>query len=911
MPLESVTDQAPTLISWPGPLNEFLDLAQILDAWKGSPNFSIAFNYRDQIQSVTQALERAFESGITADELVHGRAAFIDQLLRQIWGDTGLAAQADITLFAVGGYGRGELLPASDIDLLLLTHKISTETQQSLISDFLRRLWDIGLNVGHSVRTLDECISEATRDITVVTNLMEGRLLAGSGALFDRLMELIGPGHIWPSREFFAAKLAEQSRRHQKFGDTAYRLEPNVKDGPGGLRDIQMIGWVSKRHLGARRMSDLVRHGFLTEDEYRELKSGQSYLWRIRFALHTLTGRAEDRLLFDHQLTLAKQSHFADEDNNLAVEQFMQGYYRVVMNLERLNEMLLQHYRECILYADDEGEPKPLNERFQSRLNFIEARQETVFRDYPPALLEIFLLCAQNPQIEGVRAATIRLIRQHRHLIDEEFRHDPICRNLFMQILRAPNGITQQLRRMNRYGILAAYLPAFGSIVGRMQYDLFHVYTVDEHTLMVLRNVRRFSLPDVAGDSPRYHALFRIHPKPELLYLGALFHDIGKGRNGDHSQIGAKDAEAFCRLHGLSETDTNLVGWLVRNHLLMSLTAQRKDITNPEIVRIFGTQVETRLRLDSLYLLTIADIRATNPELWNAWRETLLADLYAATSRLLQRGLDAQDDHSMIIKTVQRESLIRLAKLNIPEDTIQALWQDLSNDYFLRHSADEIAWHTAAILETEQRPVVHIRQITERGGSEIFIYATDSPQIFAHITSTLDALGLDVVDARITTARHGWILDSFIILEADGETIESQFRAEEIVARLRETLTHLDRPPEQVRRRMPRRLKHFDIPPQLSFSHNAPHQWTALELITNDRPGLLSAVGQALANEGIRIHNAKISTIGEQASDVFYVTTSEGQLIEDPIIQERVRGALVRAIQSIEQQNPIAQGIGI
>lgn len=893
-------DPLSSLIVWPPILDQYLELDQALSKLL-SDTTRDPTRYRDLIQAVTQALEQAFEAGVAADELVHGRAAFVDRLLRQIWADTGLGEQPDIALFAVGGYGRGELLPASDIDLLLLTPDGASENQQASIAEFLRRLWDGGLSVGHSVRTLDECISEATRDITVVTNLMEARLLAGCDRLFGTLMDAIGPARIWPSREFFAAKLTEQSRRHQKFGDTAYRLEPNVKDGPGGLRDIQMIGWVSKRHLGARRMSDLVRHGFLTEDEYRELKAGQSYLWRIRFALHTLTGRAEDRLLFDHQVALAKQSHFADEDHNLAVEQFMQGYYRIVMNLERLNEMLLQHYRECILHADDACVSEPLNERFQIRLNFIEVRHESVFRDYPPALLEIFLLCARHTHIEGVRAATIRLIRQHRHLIDDAFRRNPICRDLFMQILREPSGITLQLRRMNRYGILAGYLPAFGSIVGRMQYDLFHVYTVDEHTLMVLRNVRRFSLPQVAGDSPRYHALFRIQPKPELLYLGALFHDIGKGRGGDHSQVGAVEAETFCRLHGLSEADGELVSWLVRNHLLMSMTAQRKDISDPEIIHAFASQIGSQLRLDSLYLLTIADIRATNPELWNTWRETLLADLYAATRQLLAQGLHVRQDHTDMIESVQRESLARLTKLNLPSEPAQALWHELSDDYFLRHSADEIAWHTASILESEQRPVVRIRQTTERGGSEIFVYAGDSTQIFAHITSTLDGLGLDIVDARITTAQHGWVLDSFMVLEEGGETIDGGFRAEEIVTRLRETLTQLHRPPEKVRRRMPRRLKHFDIPPRVTFSHDAPRHWTALELNTNDRPGLLSAVSQAMADQGVRIHNAKISTIGEQASDVFYVTTVDGHPIDDPSAQERIRTAMLKALSDINR----------
>lgn len=902
-PPESADNYRPShLIAWPPALNQYLDLN---DTLTDLPLNSAAdpAHYRELIQKITQALEQAFERGELSDDLVHGRAAFVDRLLLDIWSYTGLNKFPTLGLFAVGGYGRGELLPASDIDLLLLTpDKGTTQNQQSAIEEFLHILWDCGLNIGHSVRTLDECISAATGDITIVTNLMEARLLSGNMQLFERLMDAIGPAHIWPSKEFFSAKLIEQARRYEKFGDTAYRLEPNLKDGPGGLRDIQMIGWVSKRHLGARRMSDLVHYGFLTEDEYRELKAGQSYLWHLRFALHTLTQRSDDRLLFDHQIALAERSEFADKDHNLAVEQFMQGYYRVVMNLERLNEMLLQHYRECILHADDTSIPEPINERFQIRLNFIEVCHEDVFLNYPPALLEIFLLSARHPHIEGVRASTIRLIRQNRYLIDDSFRHSPICRNLFMEILCEPRGITQQLRRMNRYGILAAYLPAFGSIVGRMQYDLFHVYTVDEHTLMVLRNIRRFSIPDIAGQSPRYHELFSSHPKPEVLYLAALFHDIGKGRGGDHAEIGAREADEFSREHGLSDSDRKLVCWLVSHHLLMSMTAQRKDISDPEIIRSFALQIGTQLRLDSLYLLTIADIRATNPELWNTWRETLLTDLYAATTHSLQQGLHIKQDHRSIIDTVQEESLAQLRRLNVSIDSVKKLWEKLSDDYFLRHSADEIAWHMTSILEDEKRPVVRIRRTTARGGSEIFIYTRDALQIFAHITGTLDALGLDIVDARITTTSHGWVFYSFMILENDGDIIDNTFRTDEIVSRLHDTLTQLDQPPDKVSRRIPRRLKHFDIPPEISFSPDAPRHWTTIELNTNDRPGLLSAVSQAMADEGVRIHNAKISTIGEQASDVFYVTTEQGAPIDDPDAQNKIRDAMLKALNTIDHK---------
>ena len=883
-------------IEWPATLESHFNLEAEIGVLAQADDKLAAG--RDLLDAATAALGEAFTAGVLADDLVHGRAAVLDRLLHACWRDAGLNIDSELALVAVGGYGRGELLPGSDIDLLLLAAAPPDESRGDRISEFVRRLWDMGLQVGHSVRTLAECETEAAQDVTIVTNLMEARLLAGSADIYAELQTCTGPERIWPSRQFFAAKLEEQAKRHHKFGDTAYSLEPNVKDGPGGLRDIQMIGWVTKRHLHARRMSELVHHGFLTHDEYGELKEGQSYLWRVRFGLHTLTGRSEDRLLFDQQRALANLFGYHDESANLAVEQFMQTYYRTVMRLERLNEMLLQHYKEAILYADAVADPEPLNNRFQVRRGFIEARHTDVFKEYPPALLELFLLSAQHPEIEGVRASTIRLLRQHRHLIDDDFRHDLLCRNLFMQILRQSQGVTEQLRRMNRYGILAAYLPAFALIVGRMQYDLFHVYTVDEHTLMVLRNVRRFSVPELRDELPACSQIFSEIAAPEVLYLAALFHDIAKGRGGDHSELGAKDAEDFCRLHGLPEASVTLVSWLVRNHLLMSMTAQRKDISDPEIVREFARQVGTRRYLDHLYLLTIADIRATNPSLWNSWRQSLLSELYEATSRVLQQGIETSQSGHELIAQVQTEALklIRAQRLS-QRDAVQ-LWEGLSEDYFLRHSADEVTWHTKAILQhgTASGPVVRIRPHTERGGSEIFIFAGDSPQVFAHVTSTLDRLGLDIVDARITSARHGMVLDTFMVLEDNGEALHDGFRLEEIVDALQIALAQLDTTPARVKRRLPQRLRHFQVPTCINFSHSESQHWSAIQLTTGDRPGLLSAVGQALAASHLRLHNAKITTIGEQADDIFYVTEEDGQPLTDAQRQAEVHRAIMHAL---------------
>jgi [protein-PII] uridylyltransferase len=853
--------------------------------------------YSNCLEATRRTLEAGFRSGVSVVELVHGRAAVIDRLLALAWQGFALDRQPGLALVAVGGYGRGELHPGSDVDLMLLHAETLSEEAGETIGRFITFLWDIGLEVGHSVRGLEDCMAEARRDITVATNLMEARLLAGDPGLRNRLEEAMSPARLWASDEYFSAKLREQVARHHRFGDTAYRLEPNLKESPGGLRDIQMIGWVTLRHFGARSRHELVAHDFLNEAEYRDLIDGQTFLWRVRFALHTLTGRKEDRLLFDHQRALANLLGFTDQNHNLAVEQFMQQYFRTVMELQRLNEMLLQHFQEAILSDGEDGTPVPLNRRFQARHGYLETVHDRVFREQPPALLELFLILQQHPELKGVRAATIRQVRSHRYLIDEKFRSSSACRSLFMEILRQPRGVTAQLRRMNRYGVLAAYLPAFGLIVGRMQYDLFHAFTVDEHTLFVIRNLRRFAVPELAGELPHCSHIFSNIPKPELLYLAGLFHDIAKGREGDHSELGAEEARAFCLQHGLPQYDANLVAWLVRAHLLMSLTAQRKDISDPDVVLEFATQVGNSMRLDYLYLLTVADIRGTNPELWNSWKDSLLATLYGATQRMLRRGLDNPLNQDELVGEVQTQALELLRTEGIDEVRCLALWQEFEPEYFLRHSADEIAWHTRAVMEAHSVPLVRVRQETARGSTEIFLYTDDHPHLFALTTTALTQLGLDIVDARIITTRNGKTLDTFLVLEDSGQPVGGAERMEEIAQVLTERLSRPDRPPTAVVRSTPRRLRHFQVPTRIAFGDKLYFQRTVLAITTGDRPGLLSRIGTTLTRCGIKVHNAKIATAGEQADDVFYITDLEDRPIQDKARQEEIAQALREALE--------------
>ena len=864
--------------------------------------------FRTVLKAVDRASAQAFFAGEDVTLLVKGRALAVDCLLKFAWRAFELDTRANTTahsaLIAVGGYGRAELHPYSDIDLLILLEASPDAGLEAALSAFITFVWDLGLAAGTSVRTLEDCVGEGRQDITVITNLMEARLLAGTQPLYHKMLAQTGPAHLWPSAAFFSAKLAEQEQRRRKFGDTAYKLEPNVKEGPGGLRDIQMIGWVTKRHLGASQLHELVDHHFLTEDEYCALMRGQTFLWRVRFALHLLANRREDRLLFDHQHALAELFGYAQDHPNATVEAFMQVYFRTVMELERLNEMLLQLYDEAILQAPETALPVPINRRFQARQGYLEVTQKNVFLRYPPALLELFLILEQRPELKGVRATTIRLLRDHRYLIDAHFRQNLINRSLFMEILRQPQGVTRALKRMSRYGILAAYWPSFAQAAGRMQYDLFHVYTVDEHTLFVLRNVRRFAYAQYAHELPFCHQLFKRIPKPELLYLAALFHDIGKGHGGDHSEIGATETERFCLEHGLSPYDAALVSWLVRHHLLMSFIAQHRDLSDPEEINAFAAKVGNTIRLNYLYLLTVADIRGTNPELWNSWKEALLTELYYATFKVLQRGLDNPLAREELIAQTKALALATLKGWGFAESAILARWQHLGDDYFLRHSGDEVVWHTQGLLEStpEDLPLILIRELTERGATEIFVYLPDHPYLFAHIAASLTQLGLDVLGARITTALNGFALDSFQVLGQNGQPVTNAFDLAEVTTRLRTQLKHPQAVPAKLTRAIPRRLRHFSVPTQITLTTAPDALYTRLDIITTDYPGLLAGIGQAFIDGQVLVHTALINTIGAQAQDVFFITDLSQRPITDPKAQEGLRQGLLEHLDMLTER---------
>ena len=874
---------------------------------------------RDAVAEAQSTLEERFHSGDAATALVAARSRFTDDVLGLAWRRFGLDAHPGCALVAVGGYGRGELHPHSDIDLLILTRKAMRGGDREKIKGFLAFLWDVGLAVGNSVRTVRECVDEARRDVTVATNLMESRLVQGSTPLLARMQERTGPGRIWSSRRFFEAKMREQRLRHHRFDDTGYNLEPNVKEGPGGLRDVQTVAWVARRHFGTETLGELVDHGFLTADELDALESGRRFLWQVRFALHVLARRAEDRLLFDHQRALARMLGFEDGDGRLGVEHMMKRYYREVMELSRLNEMLLEHFEEAILHVRRRERVKPLNRRFQAVNGYVEVTRKDVFRRYPFALLEVFLLLQQHPELEGVRASTIRLIRANRHRIGDEFRADLRARSLFLEILRQPRGINHELRRMHRYGILGAYLPVFDQVAGQMQYDLFHTYTVDEHSLFVVRNLRMLADPARHNEHPHCADIFARLPKPELIYVAGLFHDVAKGRGGDHSEIGADLVREFCARHGFGEYDTNLVAWLVRHHLLMSVTAQRRDISDPEVVSEFAAAVGDHVHLDYLYLLTVADIRGTNPGLWNDWKDALLHDLYRSTVRALLRGLDNPIERAELARETRDEAGRLVADAGIGAEQAAELWDNFGDDYFLRHSADEIRWHTTNILDPDGDrrggraspgaadgqgtdlfhtvPLVLVRD--GRGGAEIFVYAPDRKFLFAASASILGRLGLTVLDARIMTGNHGMTLDSYVVEDATASSAAASrhaatplgaTRREEIRNALQRGLRKPADVPRRVRRLPKRQLKHFTTPVEVNFTRDASNRRTVMEVIAADRPGLLARIGWALADARVRIRNAKIATFGERAEDVFYITDAHDRPLSDARLEEAHRG---------------------
>ena len=859
----------------------FFDQSRFRHALTSQPHITV---FKDALSGSNMQFNRRFIEGEDIRTLVYERALFIDCILHYAWYK--FEWPDSISLEAVGGYGRGELHPASDIDLLILYRPDVLEECKENIEKFLTFLWDIKLEIGSSVRTVKECIEIARNDITVATNIMESRTLVGDQSLRHELLQQSAPNHIWPADTFFRAKWDEQIERHKKYNDTEYNLEPNIKNAPGGLRDIQTINWVAKRYFQVRTLKQLEGKGFFTEEEFSLLYSGEEYLWRVRYGLHMVAKRPEERLIFDYQRELAKLFGFEDEPGSLAVEQFMHKYYRTVLSLRELNDVLLQFLSEAILQKGKCKSVTTVNERFQLRDNYIEATHTYVFEENPSALLEMFVLMAQNPKIVGVRASTIRLVRESRHLIDENFRNNPKNTQLFIKLLQYPGGLVEQLKRMLRYGILGLYLPEFGLVTGQMQHDLFHIYTVDAHTLKVVQNICNFLLPAAKEQFPIAAYIMKRLPKFELLIMAGLYHDIGKGRGGDHSTLGAVDAEEFCARHHVSPRETRLVSWLVEKHLLMSSVSQKQDLSDPDIIRQFALTIGDQMHLDYLYCLTVADINGTNKELWNTWRASLLRQLYLEAKLALRRGLENNIDKQDLIDETQLAAIRKLVRKNMSETQVRKLWGDMGEDYFLRENVQDIVWHTEAIADhPDDSPLILIKKTTSRelaGATQIFIRSKNQKNVFVAAASALDHLNLSIQDAKIYSSKSGYTVDTFFVLNQDGEPLgNNPALLKKIQQTLQDELRLADNYSEVISRRTPRRLKYFAMPTRTNMSHDSLRNCSVLEVITPDRPGLLACIARVFVQFDIQLLNAKIATLGERVEDIFFIADKNNQPLGD------------------------------
>lgn len=847
------------------------------------PAASWSRHARAALADVDAGLAARFDAGEPATRLIAARAAAADTLIRAAWtrcvGDAAPAA-----LFAVGGYGRGELFPHSDIDLLVLADDAAQGALHAALGCFFALLWDAGLPASHAVRSPAQC-TEAAADQTVLTALIESRQLhAGAGAC-SALADAVDARRTWPAQAYFGAKVTERRARHARYGDTADNLEPNIKDGPGGLRDLQMLGWMALRSFGVRDLDALVGLGHLGADEAVALAREREALSRLRFGLHMVAGRGDDRLRFDHQKALASRLGFGDSPVALGVETMMQGFYRSAAVVLRINERLQQRFEE---HFDGAAVAVPVDERFELRRGYLAARAAAWPGPDAGEVFALFAAWAAHPDVRGLHSQTARALAEALPLIQPYDASPPALRHAFMALLRGP-GPVATLERMARLGVLARWLPAFAQVSGRMQFDLFHVYTVDQHTMAVLRNLAAFATGEPDARFAVAHEVWPGLRRPELLLLAALFHDIAKGRGGDHSELGADDARAFCHAHALGDADTALVEWLVRRHLLMSLTSQKQDISDPVVIHRFATEVADRERLDHLYLLTCADIAGTSPKLWNAWKDRLLVDLRNATRLALRRGLENPVAAGERIAEARLRVEELLAGHGVLPAESSALLARFPQYSFLRARPDQIAWQAMGLRDAGDRIVARVRQAVEGSHAlEVFVHAPDRLGLFAAIVITLDRLGLAIQQARALDGPGATIFDSFQVLPMDPR----QAPDPQVVARkLGTVLTGSLERVRPAQRSLPRHLRHFQISPQIAFEDSADGSATVLSLVCTDRPSLLADIAHVLRGQRLRVHDARVATFGARAEDVFRV--SDGERALDETRRDALRAALL------------------
>jgi [protein-PII] uridylyltransferase len=845
---------------------------------------------RARLKSERQLIFQAFQDDGKPEKLLRNLRQCVDGVLGDAWRAAGLPP--DTALVGVGGYGRGELFPYSDVDLLILLGRPADAITQARLESLVQLLWDLGLEIGHSIRTVDECMVESNADITVQTSLLEARLVVGDAALFEELQRRYRD-ELDP-QAFFQAKTAEMRLRHAKYEYTAFALEPNCKESPGALRDLQVILWVAKAAGLADSWGQLAARGLITRMEARQLMEKERAFKDIRIRLHLHTKRREDRLVFDVQTAIAKTLGLEDAgegpDARRASEFLMQRYYWAAKTVTQLNTILLQDI-EAQLFPQP-AVPFPIGPYFNQVGSLIDVVHDETFERHPPAILELFVAMTERRELKGLSARATRALWHARTRIDDAFRADPGNRALFLRILQAPRGLVHALRRMNEFGILGRYLPAFRKIVGQMQHDLFHVYTVDQHILMVVRNLRRFTMPEHAHEYPFCSQLIADFHDRWVLYVAALFHDIAKGRGGDHSKLGMEDAEQFCRAHGMSEEDTELVVFLVEQHLTMSTVAQKQDLSDPDVISSFAAVVKDERHLTALYLLTVADIRGTSPKVWNAWKAKLLEDLYKVTLRVLGGEPHSADRE---LRTRQKEALATLRLFGLDANAHEALWKQLDVAYFLRHDASDIAWQTRALIEKvdSDKPTVKARLAPIGEGLQVAVYVKDQPDLFARICSYFDRKNFSILDAKIHTTRHGYALDSFLVAD---ENFAGSYR--DIISLIEHELCALlvsqEALPPAVRGRLSRMSRTFPITPTVELRPDERGQFHVLSIAANDRMGLLYAIASVLTRYRINLHTAKILTLGERVEDVFLI---DGPALNNARTQVQLETDLLDALK--------------
>ena len=841
---------------------------------------------RSEFKAAKAELLDKFACAGKVDTLMRSLARLVDSSLAKAWHTCGMPGSP--ALLAVGGYGRGELAPHSDIDILVLLEADPDAALQARIERFIGLAWDLGLELGSSVRTIEQCIDEAQQDVTVQTSLLEARRIVGNNALLQRFQARFA--QTLDARAFFTAKVLEMRQRHAKFQDSPYSLEPNCKESPGGLRDLQLILWITHAAGFGNSWRELDARGLITGRESRELRRNEQFLKTLRARLHVIAGRRQDILAFDLQTPLAQAFGYRETSANRAGEQLMRRYYWAAKAVTQLSTILIQNI-EAQLFPRTSGVTRQLSAHFVEKQGMLEIADDDVFARAPNAILEAFLLYEQVRGVKGLSARTLRALYNAREIMDRNWRRDPENRRLFMEILKQPEGVTHALRLMNQTSVLGRYLLNFRRIVGQMQHDLYHVYTVDQHILMVLRNIRRFAVAEHAHEYPFCSQLIANFERPWVLYVAALFHDIAKGRGGDHSKLGMADARRFCREHGIDAQDTALIVWLVEHHLTMSHVAQKQDTTDPEVIKRFADLVRDERRLTALYLLTVADIRGTSPKVWNAWKGKLLEDLYRVTLNVLG---GAQPDTHSDLRARKEAALAQLRLQTVPEGAHHALWDKLDVGYFLRHDAADIAWQTRVLYKHVEAdaPIVRARPSPIGDGLQVLVYVKDRPDLFAGICAYFERGGLSVLDARVSTTRHGYALDNFLVVSTEGD-IHYRDIANLVEQQLATRLASSDLLPEPSKGRLSRLSRTFPITPRVDLRADERGQYYILSISANDRLGLLYGIARVLAEHRIGVHAARINTLGERVEDVFLL---DGNGLADSRKQIQLETELLRAI---------------